>query len=73
MTISNKDDLINDTVSRVVNNAPVSELLRVYAESLKVHIGGLSDEQLMESLQNAGYTDLIEQYFTEDTEDSAQQ
>lgn len=73
MTISNKDDLINDTVSRVVNNAPVSELLRVYAESLKVHIGGLSDEQLMESLQNAGYADLIEQYFTEDTEDSAQQ
>jgi hypothetical protein len=73
MTISNKSDLINDTVARVVNNAPVSELLRVYAESLKVHIENLSEEQLVESLQNAGYTDLIEQYFTEDTEDSAQQ
>lgn len=62
MEISNKEGLIGETVSRVINNAPVSELLRVYAESLRAHISGLSDEELIQSIQNAGYEDLIEEY-----------
>lgn len=65
MTINNKSELISETVSRVVNNAPVSELLRVYAESLRIHIESLSDEDLEKSLENAGYTDLIEKYTQE--------
>lgn len=62
MNIENKSELINEIISRVVNNAPVSELLRVYSESLRVHVESLSDEDLIKSLENAGYTDLIEQY-----------
>lgn len=62
MNIENKSQLISEIISRVVNNAPVSELLRVYSESLRVHVESLSDEDLIKSLENAGYLDLIEQY-----------
>jgi transcription initiation factor IIE alpha subunit len=62
MTIENKEELVNETISRVVNNAPIREMLRVYNESLRAHIGTLSDEELVQALTNAGYEDLIEQY-----------
>lgn len=62
MAIENKEELINETISRVVNNAPMREVLRVYNESLRAHITSLNDEELTQALQNAGYDDLIERY-----------
>lgn len=62
MTIENKDDLINETISRVVNNAPIREMLRVYNESLRAHISTLTDEELIQALANAGYEDLLERH-----------
>lgn len=62
MTIENKAELINETIARVVNNAPVSELLRVYAENLRAHVESLPEEDFLQSLEKAGYTDLIAKY-----------
>lgn len=71
MTIENKSELINETISRVVNNAPVSELLRVYAETLRSHVESLSEEDLVASLRNAGFLDLLTKYAPSEVDSAA--
>lgn len=71
MTIENKPELVNETIARVVNNAPVSELLRVYADTLRSHVESLSDEDLITSLRNAGYLDLIAKYAPSEADSAA--
>lgn len=63
MEILNKEQLISNTVSRALNNAPVSEILRVYSLALQNEIAQMSDVDLFEALNSAGYTDLIEKHF----------
>lgn len=62
MTIENKAQFVSEVISRVINNAPVSEVLRVYSLSVQAAIEELSDEDLLESVLKAGYTDLLEKY-----------
>jgi hypothetical protein len=57
-----RQELTNEVVSRVLNNAPASELLRVYSLSVQSALEGLSEEGLFECLLNAGFTDLVEKY-----------
>jgi hypothetical protein len=62
MTLENRTDLVSETISRVINNAPVSEILRVYSLAVQGEIEKLSDEELVSAVENAGYTDLITKY-----------
>lgn len=67
MTIENREELSTVLVSRVIENAPVRELVRVYGEAVTAAIRDLSDEDLAQSVINAGYADLAEQYITDVT------
>lgn len=69
MAINDKAGLVNEAISRVINNAPVSELLRVYSLALQAEIEKMSDEEFLSSLENAGYTDLLEKYTGEPSEE----
>lgn len=62
MAINDKPALINEAISRVINNAPVSEVLRVYSLALQAELERMEDEEILSSLENAGYSDLIEKY-----------
>lgn len=62
MKINNKTALVTEAISRVVNNAPVSEVLRVYSLVLQAELDKMEDEQLLSSLETAGYLDLLEKY-----------
>jgi hypothetical protein len=62
MTIKDKPEFVNEVISRVINNAPISEVLRVYSLSVKAAIDELDDDGFFQSVLNAGYTDLIEKY-----------
>jgi len=64
MSMENRKEFENEVVSRVINNTPVSELLRVYSLHLKDFLENLEDQDLLQSVLNAGYTDLIEKYTT---------
>lgn len=62
MTIENRSDLVSETISRVINNAPVSEILRVYSMAIQNEIDKLNDEELISAVEKAGYLDLVEKY-----------
>jgi hypothetical protein len=62
MTIENRTELVSETISRVINNAPVSEVLRVYSLAVQNEIEKLDDGELLSALETAGYVDLIEKY-----------
>lgn len=66
MEITDRENLLNETISRVINNAPVSEVLRHYSVSVQEQLSRLSDEELIDALHNAGYTDILEK-FTENS------
>jgi hypothetical protein len=58
-TVNNREELFPILVSRVVENAPVKELLRVYGEAVTAAIQNLDDDQLVQAMENAGFSDLI--------------
>lgn len=62
MEPSNREALVSETISRVINNAPVSEILRVYSLAVQNELNTLTDEELLEAVQNAGYLDLVSKY-----------
>jgi len=62
MTIENRAELVSETVSRVLNNAPVSEILRVYSLAVQNEIDKLNDYDLIMAVERAGYLDLLEKY-----------
>ena len=62
MTIENRTEFVNELISRVLSNAPVSEVMRVYSLSVQAAIEELDDEGFLQAVLNAGYTDLIEKY-----------
>ena len=67
----NKEELLPVLISRVVENAPVKELLRVYGEAVTAAVQELNDEQLTQAMQNAGFLDLVEA-FTGTTEEEGE-
>ena len=63
--IENREQVVNTLTSRVIENAPLRELIRVYSEAVQSAIGQLSDADVVRSINAAGYTDIIEAFTLE--------
>ena len=61
-TLENRQEVSNVLLERVISNAPVRELLRVYSEAVTAALQGLSDADLVRSVVAAGYTDILEAF-----------
>jgi len=61
-TIENRETVVNTLTSRVIENAPLRELIRVYSEAVQAAIGQLSDDDVIRSISAAGYTDILEAF-----------
>jgi hypothetical protein len=61
-TIENRQEVVNVLTSRVIENAPLRELIRVYSEAVGAAIAGLSDADVARSIAQAGYTDILEAF-----------
>jgi hypothetical protein len=65
MSIENREVVVNTLTSRVIENAPLRELIRVYSEAVQAAVGQLSDDDLIRSIAQAGYTDILEAFSLE--------
>jgi hypothetical protein len=63
--MTNRTEVVNVLLSRVVENAPTRELLRVYSEAVSAAIANLSDDDVIRSIAAAGYTDILEAFTLE--------
>jgi len=61
-TIQNRQEVVNVLTSRVIENAPLRELIRVYSEAVGAAIANLSDADVVRSISAAGYTDILESF-----------
>ena len=61
-SIENRQEVVNVLTSRVIENAPLRELIRVYSEAVGAAIGQLSDADVVRSISQAGYTDILEAF-----------
>jgi hypothetical protein len=61
-TLADREAVVNTLVSRVVENAPLRELIRVYSEAVGAAIGQLSDADVVRSTSAAGYGDILETF-----------
>jgi hypothetical protein len=61
-TISNRETVVNTLTSRVIENAPLRELIRVYSEAVGAAIAQLSDADVVRSIIAAGYQDIVEAF-----------
>jgi len=61
-TLENRQDVVNTLTSRVIENAPLRELIRVYSEAVQSAIGQLSDADVARSIASAGYGDILEAF-----------
>ena len=61
--IENREEVVATLQNRVVENAPLKEIARVYAEAVSSAIASLSDADVVRSIVQANYGDLIE-YFS---------
>lgn len=61
-TIENRNEVVQVLTARVIENAPCRELLRVYSEAVNAAIAGLSDADVVRSINQAGYTDILEAF-----------
>ena len=64
-SIENREQVVNTLTSRVIENAPLRELIRVYSEAVQSAIGQLSDADVVRSIAAAGYTDILEAFSLE--------
>jgi hypothetical protein len=63
--MENRQEVVNVLTSRVIENAPLRELIRVYSEAVQAAIAGLSDDDVIRSIAQAGYTDILESFSLE--------
>lgn len=63
--IENRQEVVNVLTSRVIENAPLRELIRVYSEAVGAAVAQLSDADLVRSVNQAGYTDILEAFSLE--------
>ena len=64
-SLENREQVVNTLTSRVIENAPLRELIRVYSEAVQSAISNLSDADVVRSIVAAGYTDIIEAFTLE--------
>jgi predicted HTH transcriptional regulator len=60
--LENRQEVVNVLTERVISNAPVRELLRVYSEAVTAAIANLSDADVVRSIIQAGYVDIVEAF-----------
>ena len=60
--MENRTEVVNVLTSRVIENAPLRELIRVYSEAVQAAIGNLSDDDVIRSIDQAGYKDILETF-----------
>jgi len=60
--MENRTEIVNVLTSRVIENAPLRELIRVYSEAVQAAIANLSDDDVIRSIAAAGYTDILESF-----------
>jgi hypothetical protein len=60
--MDNRTEIVNVLVSRVIENAPLRELIRVYSEAVQAAVANLSDDDVIRSIAAAGYTDILEAF-----------
>jgi hypothetical protein len=63
--MENRTEVVNVLTSRVIENAPLRELIRVYSEAVQAAIANLSDDDVIRSIAAAGYTDILESFSLE--------
>jgi predicted HTH transcriptional regulator len=64
-TIENREVVVQTLTERVISNAPLRELLRVYSEAVQAAIANLSDADVVRSIIAAGYEDIVEAFSLE--------
>jgi hypothetical protein len=64
-TVENRQEIVNVLTSRVIENAPLRELIRVYSEAVGAAIANLSDADVVRSIASAGYADILEAFSLE--------
>lgn len=64
-TIENREVVVQTLTERVISNAPLRELLRVYGEAVTAAIANLSDADVVRSIIAAGYEDIVEAFSLE--------
>ena len=62
MAIENREDVVNVLTSRVTENAPLRELIRVYSEAVQAAVGQMDDDALINAIAQAGYPDILEAF-----------
>ena len=65
MALENRTEVVNVLTSRVIENAPLRELIRVYSEAVQAAVANLSDDDVIRSIAAAGYTDILEAFTLE--------
>ena len=60
--LNDRETVVNTLQSRVVENAPLREIIRVYAEAVQAAVANLSDADVVRSIAAAGYTDILEAF-----------
>ena len=60
--MENRTEVVNVLTSRVIENAPLRELIRVYSEAVQAAIANLSDDDVIRSIAQAGYADILEAF-----------
>jgi hypothetical protein len=60
--MTNRTEIVNVLTSRVIENAPLREIIRVYSEAVQAAIANLSDDDVVRSISAAGYTDILEAF-----------
>lgn len=63
--MENREQVVNTLTSRVIENAPLRELIRVYSEAVQSAIANLSDDDVIRSIAAAGYSDILEAFSLE--------
>jgi hypothetical protein len=61
-TLANREEVVNTLTSRVIENAPLRELIRVYSEAVQAAIAQLNDDDVARSIAAAGYGDILEAF-----------
>ena len=54
--------MVNVLVSRVCENAPLRELIRVYSEAVQAAVSQMDDDGLLRAIVQAGYPDILEAF-----------
>ena len=65
-TLEKRQEVVNVLTSRVIENAPLREIIRVYSEAVQAAIVNLDDAAVVRSISAAGYNDILEAFNIEE-------